>query len=114
MFHKHLNTEGVNKIVQKGTDPQIDSYSGFFDNGHLKQTDLDAFLKSKKVEALYIMGLATDYCVKYTVLDALYLGYKTILIKDATWGVNLNNSDVETAITEMEKAGAIVINSTDL
>jgi nicotinamidase/pyrazinamidase len=109
MFHNALNTEGVNKVVQKGTHPDVDSYSGFFDNGRRQQTELDDYLKSKGITEVYIMGLATDYCVKFTALDAVSLGYKTYLIKDGSRGVNLNKDDVKRAIDEMRNNGVKVV-----
>ncbi|MCG8330567.1 MAG: bifunctional nicotinamidase/pyrazinamidase [Chitinophagales bacterium] len=111
---KTLNTEKIEKIFQKGTDPNIDSYSGFFDNAHRKATGLGNFLKDKGVEEIYVMGLAQDYCVKYTILDALELGFKTYLIADGTRAVNLNPEDGDNAIKEMKAKGAIVINSNSL
>jgi nicotinamidase/pyrazinamidase len=111
MFHRSLNTEGVHHVVQKGTDAEIDSYSGFYDNGKRKQTDMDAYLKSKGVTEVYIMGLATDYCVKYTALDAVPLGYKTFLIEDGCRGVDLNEGDVDKAIEEMVENGVEIIHS---
>ena len=111
---KTLNTEKIEKIFQKGTDPNIDSYSGFFDNAHRKATGLGNFLKDKGVEEVYVMGLAQDYCVKYTILDALELGFKTYLIADGTRAVNLNPGDGDNAIKEMKAKGAIVINSNSL
>jgi nicotinamidase/pyrazinamidase len=111
MFHRGLNTEGVHHVVQKGTDSEIDSYSGFFDNGKRKQTEMDAYLKSKNVTEVYIMGLATDYCVKYTALDAVSLGYKTFLIEDGCRGVNLYEGDVKKAIEEMIEKGVEILHS---
>jgi nicotinamidase/pyrazinamidase len=108
-FHKDLNTEGVHKIVQKGTDPNVDSYSGFFDNGRRKQTELDVILKENDVKEVYVMGLATDYCVKYTALDALSLGYDTYLIEVGTRGVDLNEGDVARAIEEMREKGVHIV-----
>jgi nicotinamidase/pyrazinamidase len=110
-FHRGLNTEGVHQVVQKGTDAEIDSYSGFFDNGKRKQTEMDAYLKSKGVTEVYIMGLTTDYCVKYTALDAVSLGYNAFLIEDGCKGVNLNEHDVEKAIEEMAANGVDIIDS---
>ena len=98
-------------IFQKGTDPAIDSYSGFFDNGHRKSTGLDAFLKSKLVTDVFVAGLATDYCVKFTALDARSLGYNVHLVVDACRGVNLHPGDVDAAIEEMRKAGAMITKS---
>lgn len=114
MFHKRLHTEGVDKVIQKGTDPETDSYSGFFDNGRRHATELHGYLQSENINEVYIMGLATDYCVKFTALDALSLGYTTYLIEDGSRGVNLNEGDVPNAIEEMKKAGIHIIKSTDL
>ncbi len=111
-FAPSLEVENIHKIVQKGTDPSIDSYSGFFDNGKLKSTELHAYLQSKGVTELYILGLATDYCVKFTVLDALDLGYQTYVVADACRGVNLQEGDVDRAIETMQTAGAHVIQTT--
>lgn len=111
MFHKQLAVEKVHKIVQKGTDAEIDSYSGFFDNGRRKQTELHDYLQSQHINEVYVMGLATDYCVKYTALDAVSLGYKTYFIKDGSRGVNLNEEDVLKAIEEMKVAGVKVVES---
>jgi len=93
----------IARIFQKGTDPNIDSYSGFFDNGHLKATGLGEFLKLRQVTDVFVAGLATDYCVKFTALDALALGFKTHLIADACRGVNLEPEDATKAIEEMKK-----------
>lgn len=109
-----LNTEKIDKIFHKGTDPGIDSYSGFFDNGHKKATGLGDYLKEKDVEELYIMGLATDYCVKFTVLDALQLGFKTNLVIDGCRGVNLQADDSEKAVSEMVKNGAVIVQSGEI
>jgi nicotinamidase/pyrazinamidase len=113
-FVQELNTELIDTIFQKGTDTEIDSYSGFFDNGKLKSTGLDAFLKEKKVEEVYVLGLATDYCVKFTALDANDLGFKTYLIEDACRGVDLNEGDVSKALEEMKEQGVCMISSTSL
>lgn len=110
-FHPKLDSENIEVTIFKGTDIEIDSYSGFFDNGKLKKTELDKVLKDRKIDTLYILGLATDYCVKFTVLDALDLGYKVYLIEDGCRGVNLNPSDSSNAIKEMKNKGAITIKS---
>ncbi len=107
-FHKKLAVEKIDYVVRKGTDVNIDSYSGFFDNGKRKQTELDHILKQKGVTELYVMGVATDYCVQFTVLDALSLGYKTFLIEDASFGVNLVPNDVAIAIETMLSHGALL------
>ena len=110
-FAPGLNTRRISKIFPKGTDPQIDSYSGFFDNGHRKATGLGDYLKAEGVTAVYLLGLATDYCVKATALDARSLGFETCLIADACRGVNLQPGDVDRAVAEMRSAGVAVITS---
>jgi nicotinamidase/pyrazinamidase len=104
-----LNTKLIHKIFYKGTDPNIDSYSAFFDNEHRKSTGLGNFLKEQYINEVYVMGLATDYCVKYSVLDAIKLGFTTCVILEGCRGIDLNPGDCERAIIEMKKAGAIVI-----
>lgn len=113
-FVETLNTEKITKIFQKGTDKNVDSYSGFFDNDHKSETGLNDYLKSQEIHELYITGLATDYCVKYTVIDALNLGYKVNLVIDAVRGVNINPNDVENSIKEMESLGAKIIKSSEI
>ena len=110
-FAPGLNTRRISKVFPKGTDPQIDSYSGFFDNGHRKATGLGDYLKSGKTTALYLLGLATDYCVKATALDARSLGFETYLITDACRGVNLQPGDVDRALAEMQAAGVGLVMS---
>lgn len=100
---------GFHQVFYKGTETHIDSYSGFFDNGRRKATGLGEFLKEKAVTEVYVMGLATDYCVKATALDAIHLGFKTYLIEDACRGVNLQPNDIDQAINEMKKGGVHVI-----
>lgn len=113
-FHPSLNSQYINSIVFKGTDAKVDSYSGFFDNGRIKKTELDEILKKNSVDTLYIMGLATDFCVKFTVIDALELGYKVYLVEDGCRGVNLSPNSSAEAIKEMKNKGAIIINSSDI
>jgi nicotinamidase/pyrazinamidase len=109
-----LDQEKVDRVVAKGTDAEVDSYSGFFDNGRRQQTELNEVLKDQGVKQVYVVGLATDYCVKFTALDAADLGYETFLIKDACRGVNLQADDVEKAINEMEQAGINAITSNEI
>lgn len=108
-FAASLNSGAIKHISQKGTDAKIDSYSGFFDNGKLRSTDLDQHLKSVGSNQLTVMGLATDYCVKFSVLDALELGYSVEVLLSGCRGVNLNDGDVENAIEEMRAAGAVIL-----
>ena len=99
----------ITHVTRKGTDPAIDSYSGFFDNGHRQATDLHAFLRARDVTDLYILGLATDYSVKFTALDARQLGYQVNLIQDGCRGVNLKPGDVAAALAELKTAGVEII-----
>ncbi|WP_297598938.1 bifunctional nicotinamidase/pyrazinamidase [uncultured Cetobacterium sp.] len=106
-FHPDLIK--IQNIVYKGTDLEIDSYSGFFDNGKLKKTDLFKILKKNSVDELFILGLATDYCVKHTVLDALELGFDVRVVSNGCKGVNLSPQDSESALLEMQNKGAKII-----
>ena len=99
-----LDRKSILQVFQKGTDPAVDSYSGFFDNGHRKGTGLLEWLKTRAVTDVYVCGLATDYCVKFTALDAVHVGFRTHLIEDATRGVNREPNDAANAIQEMRRA----------
>lgn len=105
-LHPLLNASGIDKIVYKGQNPAIDSYSAFFDNEHRQKTDLDAWLHAHGIHHLVVLGLATDYCVKFTVLDALQLGYEVTVITDGCRGVNLQPQNSLLAFQEMAVAGA--------
>ena len=109
-----LNLDGIDRIFQKGTNPGIDSYSGFFDNDRLTSTGMGDYLKEKGVTDTYVVGLATDYCVKYTALDSHELGFKTHVVQDACRGVDLNPGDVERALEELRERGVKVIESQEL
>jgi nicotinamidase/pyrazinamidase len=109
-----LNRQRIAKVFQKGTDPCIDSYSALFDNGHRKSTGLGEWLKAQDVTEVFICGLATDYCVKFTALDAAQMGFKTHVIEDASRGVNLHSDDVKNALEELKRAGIAVVQSREL
>lgn len=113
-FISGLDTSQVEWICQKGMDKTVDSYSGFFDNDHKKETGLDEYLKTRGVSDVYVVGIATDYCVKFTALDSQTLGYQTHLIVDGTRGVNLSEGDVDRAIDEMKSAGIHILSSADI
>ncbi len=104
-----LQTSRIDHLVPKGTARMIDSYSGFFDNGHRQATGLNDYLRSAGIRELTVMGLATDYCVKSTVLDALQLGYATRVVLAGCRGVNLKPNDVDAAIEEMRAAGVEIV-----
>lgn len=107
-----LNWNKVAAIFRKGMNPLIDSYSAFYDNHHLDNTGLEGYLTSKEIEAVYICGLAGDYCVYFSALDALELGFETYIIDDAVRSIN----DVD-YISKMEffkQQGGYVIESSTL
>ncbi|MAE65165.1 MAG: nicotinamidase/pyrazinamidase [Phycisphaeraceae bacterium] len=104
-FCASLDRSGIHQIVRKGTDPGIDSYSGFFDNGRRKATGLADLLRDRGVTDVAVMGLATDYCVKFTALDAADLGFTTSLIVEGCRGVDLQPGDCDRAIEAMREAG---------
>ena len=103
-----LNQKRIHHVIQKGTDPTIDSYSGFFDNARRKTTGLAAYLRRHGVDEVHVMGLATDYCVRATVLDGLDLGFRVVLLTEGIRGVDLQAGDCQRAIEEMRVAGAII------
>lgn len=109
-----LETERIDRIFQKGMNPEIDSYSGFFDNDHKSDTGLAGYLTEKGVTELFIVGLALDYCVRFTALDACQCGFNTTLIVDGTRGVNIEPDDSVKAVKEMGKAGVKVIQSLEI
>ena len=109
-----LDTSNVRKIFFKGTDPGIDSYSTFFDNRHLKSTGLGDYLREQGVDEVYLMGLATDYCVKYSALDARGLGFETVVVEDGCRGIDLHEGDVAGAIQEMRDAGVRIVTSEEI
>ena len=108
-FSPRLQRQHINAVFRKGQETDIDSYSAFFDNGHRAQTELHGWLQSQGVQRLAIMGLATDYCVKFSVLDALAAGYPTQVIVDGCRGVNLQPDDSERALQDMARAGAQLV-----
>ena len=113
-FAAGLDMTRVARVFQKGTDRGIDSYSGFFDNGRRRATGLGDYLKEQGVGSVYVLGLATDYCVKFTALDAAGLGFRTLLIEDGCRAVELHAGDAARAVEEMRSAGISVIRSAEL
>lgn len=109
-----LFTEKITATFLKGTDRFIDSYSAFFDNAHLRSTGLADYLREREVREIFTMGIATDYCVKYTVLDGLELGFKMLVVKDGCRAVNLKPDDGETALRELYDQGAFVVSSVEI
>jgi nicotinamidase/pyrazinamidase len=110
-FSTQIHAERFHKIFLKGIDPGIDSYSGFFDNGRRRSTGLAEYLKERKVEEIFICGLATDYCVKFSALDSISSGFRTSIVEDACRGVDLKPGDSAAAIGEMRKSGVSIVES---
>lgn len=108
-FCHDLQLDRVEAIFRKGMDPQIDSYSGFYDNGHKKSTGLAGYLKERGVTSVYVCGLAGDYCVYFTAKDALKAGFKTFLIEDATRAIS--KKDFENSKETIRRLGGAIINS---
>lgn len=108
LFSNLLDTTHFCRVIHKGADPKIDSYSTFFDNEELKSTGLETFLRNEGIKELYFAGLATEYCVLYSVYDALKLGFTVYVVLDACRGIDLRPNDAKCAIDEMKKLGAII------
>lgn len=111
-FHNALNTNKVEAIFRKGMDPEIDSYSGFYDNGYKKNTGLAGYLRERKVQKVFVCGLAGDYCVFYTAKDALKENFETYIIDDATRPIDHNG--FTKAKNEILTSGGQIINSNTL
>jgi len=109
-FHPDLEKNKATYIIKKGMNPEIDSYSAFFDNQKLIDTGLSDYLKSKNIETVEIVGLALDYCVKYTCIDAVLEGFKVILHFKGTKAVNLHPDDAKNTVFELLEKGVSVIN----
>jgi len=111
-IHQQLDTSLINDIVLKGQNATVDSYSAFFDNKQSEKTGMDDLLKAHNITDVYIVGLAGDYCVKATAIDALQLDYTSYFVSDATKSVNLGTDIL--LYKELETAGVTVINIEDI
>jgi nicotinamidase/pyrazinamidase len=108
-LHAQLDRSRITRVFPKGTERQVDSYSGFFDNARRKATGLAEYLRARGVDEVFVMGLATDYCVKFTALDANELGFRTHLIADGCRAVNLAAGDDQRALEACREAGVHII-----
>jgi nicotinamidase/pyrazinamidase len=111
-LHNSLNLNRVEAIFRKGMDPDIDSYSGFYDNGYRKSTGLAGYLRERKIRKVYIAGLASDYCVFYTAKDALKENFETYLIEDASRAID--KEGFERTKEEILTLGGQIINTKEL
>ncbi len=109
-FHPKLNASKIKKVFLKGSKNKDDGYSAF----EATSADLAEFLKKEGVEDLYVCGLATDYCVKATALDADKIGFETFVVEDAVAAVNVKPGDGEKALKEMAHAGVTLIRSDEI
>jgi nicotinamidase/pyrazinamidase len=112
-FHPDLITKPTQMIVRKGFRKHIDSYSAFYENDHKTKTGLTGYLNDRNIDTLYVGGLATDFCVKWSVIDGCKEGFKVYVIEDAIKGIDIDGS-VDQALKEMKEAGAEFINSGDI
>ncbi|HYW35882.1 MAG TPA: bifunctional nicotinamidase/pyrazinamidase [Balneolaceae bacterium] len=112
-FHPDLNTRNTQLIIRKGFRENIDSYSAFFANDHETSTGLSGYLRERNINKIFVAGLATDFCVKWSVMDGLDEGFEVTVIEDAVKGIDIEGSVAE-AWNEMEAAGADRISSKDL
>jgi nicotinamidase/pyrazinamidase len=108
-FHPDLDVRPGDPVIRKGELPAVDSYSGFLDNDRQHETGLRTLLQERGVDEVHVAGLATDYCVKFTALDALKFGFKTCVYRSGCRAVNLHPADEDQAYQELEQAGAILL-----
>jgi nicotinamidase/pyrazinamidase len=112
-FHPDLKTRPTQMIVRKGFRKHIDSYSAFYENDHKTKTGLTGYLKDRNIDTLYVGGLATDFCVKWSVIDGCREGFNVFVIEDAIKGIDIDGS-VDQALKEMVDAGAKFIKSNEI
>ncbi len=110
-FHPDLDTTRTNLILRKGVRASVDSYSAFYENDHTTSTGLAGYLKALNIKTLFVTGLATDFCVKWSAIDAINEGFEVYLVEDAVRGIDLDNS-VDLALKEMKLNGVKLTNTT--
>jgi nicotinamidase/pyrazinamidase len=112
-FHEQFDASAIDFVFRKGYHKEIDSYSAFFENDRCTPTDLYGYLKEQNIETILIGGLATDYCVFYTVIDALRLGFTAYCISDACAGINIPKGSLDRAVKVMQDRGAKFVSVAD-
>ncbi|MDR0512829.1 MAG: bifunctional nicotinamidase/pyrazinamidase [Treponema sp.] len=112
-LHSSLDLKPVSVIIRKGFHQNLDSYSAFFENDRKTATGLDALLRSLSIDTVFIGGLATDYCVLFSALDAASLGYKTFVLTDACRAVGVPDGSAERALKQLQGAGVIITESSN-
>ncbi len=113
-LHSGLDVYGIHHVVRKGTDPAIDSYSGFLDNDRRRSTGLDVLLRRHRISRVVLVGLATDYCVLYTALDARRMGFDVVVVREGCRAVGLAPSDEDRAWERMRQAGCRIATLADI
>ncbi|MFW9900172.1 MAG: bifunctional nicotinamidase/pyrazinamidase [Candidatus Thorarchaeota archaeon] len=104
-FHKDLKIDVADTIIRKGTNPNVDSYSGFQDNDKKSETGLRKYLNSKDIKRIFICGLALDYCCYYTAMDGFDFGFEVFILVDLTRGIDLPEDNVKNALESMKNKG---------
>lgn len=112
-FHSGLYLPQAELILRKGFRPQVDSYSAFFENDHTTATGLDGYLRERGLTRVFFAGLAYDFCVGYSALDARRLGYRAVVLRDACRAIDLNGSVAEME-AQFAEAGVAVIDSAEI
>lgn len=108
LFHPDLTTDRADLIIRKGYNPAIDSYSAFFENDHKTPTGLEGYLRTRDIHDLTMVGLATDFCVNFSAVDAAMLGFKTTVRVDLCRGIDLSGS-MQAALEGMADAGVTIL-----
>jgi nicotinamidase/pyrazinamidase len=107
-----LHRTPIHHFIKKGTDPAVDGYSAFFDNGRKSATGLHTYLQSHQIKEVFIMGLGTEYCIKFTALDARQLGYKVNVLRDACRGFDFE--EVGRTILQLQGTGVNLIETRNI
>jgi nicotinamidase/pyrazinamidase len=113
-FHPDLDALHFDLIVRKGTDPTLDSYSAFFENDRRTPTGLHFYLKGLNVKIVYLVGLAFDVCVYYSAMDALKLGFRTVVVEDACRGIDSPPGSLEARLEEMRRVGVDILHAAEV
>lgn len=113
-FHPGLHIESATLIIRKGTHRPLDSYSALFENDRKTPTGLDGWLRCLEIGTIFLTGLATDYCVYYSALDALDRGYKVYVVEDAVRGVDVPRGSVSKALASLRERGAAFLREADI
>ena len=108
-FVPDLRKDRIEKVFYKGNDPDVDDYSGFFDNAKKRDTGLEKYLRDQGIGEITIVGIATDYCVLYSALDGLGIGFEVSILREACCAINLHPGDGERALEKMKNKGAKIL-----